>query len=245
MWSRPGPERGSPALALGGLIGGLAGALAGHAAVVAAFRLTGDAGVWLKGPHGPPFFSLLVSTAFFYGGIGAGLFRGRERLAGAALGFGTAFALIYAPLAIGTRVFTWGEGPEAEPTLAWLYLVLGVYCAASAAAAIAIGGRCRGQGSFDGWGGLRALGGVVLGYLLGMGLRRLIPALQPTIPTGWLPPLGATVGGMLSGTCIGAAVAAAPRGPAPIKAARRPSRSPNAPKPSRGDRILEMSREGA
>ncbi|HBL18078.1 MAG: hypothetical protein A2X36_15345 [Elusimicrobia bacterium GWA2_69_24] len=193
---------------MGGTLGGLAGAAAAHTAVIAAFRYTGDAGIWFKGPHGPPFFSLLVNTSLLYLGIGAGLCAGR-RLMGAAAGFMTSFLLIYAPLAAATRIFTWGEGPEPQPTMAWVYLILGVYVAASVFTIAVLGAAA--DRTWTRPGVLRrvlgALAGAAFAYVLDLGLSRLFPAFRAMVPAGWVPQPAALADGLLTGGFMGLGIA--------------------------------------
>jgi len=186
-----------------GLAGGAAGAALGHVAVVAGFRLTGDASIWFKGPHGPPFFSLVVNTSVFYACLGGALAeRGVHRRA-AALSFAAGFVPIWLPMATASRVFTWGEGPAAEPTWAWVYLILACY-----ALACSLGTWTSGASGFRplrrsaGWGA--AFGGLAA-YVLGLPLARFVPALRGDyVNLGFLPSFGAVFNGATAGALVGA-----------------------------------------
>jgi hypothetical protein len=192
-----------------GALGGFLGAALGHLAVVAAFELTGDASVWFKGPHGPPFFSLLAATAVFYGVLGAFLAPAGRRLSLSGIAFLVPALTIYAPMAVATRVFSWGSAADAAPTLKWFYLVLGVYALASTSAAAVIGARVCGRR-----GALAAVAGLAAATAAGMIVKRFVPV---PAAAGWLPPLGSLADGVLTGFGIGAALAAALKIPAPLK----------------------------
>jgi hypothetical protein len=195
-------------LSVGGAIGGLCGAFLGHLAVVGVHKIDPAASLWLKGSHGPPFFSLLLNVSVAYACIGAGVFRGRQRLMGAAWGGGSVLLGMALVLGISTRLFTWGEGPGAQQTLAWFYLVLGTYTLASTVAVWLIGAKAQaGSSTHDfkaGWG---AVAGAAVAYAIGVALNRLIPALAPSFPPGVLPHVGALTDGVISGAAIGAGTA--------------------------------------
>ncbi|OIO09138.1 MAG: hypothetical protein AUJ52_06945 [Elusimicrobia bacterium CG1_02_63_36] len=182
-----------------GALGGFSGAVLGHVLIVAAFKLTGDASVWFKGPHGPPFFSLLVATALFYAALAAALAPGGSRARAAAIAGGISALIIYLPMAVATRVFAWGEGPADPPTLKWFYLVLSVYAAASLAGTAAVGLSVRRRRAV-----FAALTGLAAAYLLNLLMRRFIPDAPPH---GWLPTLGSLVDGTLTGLAVAAALA--------------------------------------
>lgn len=191
-----------------GAAAGLFGAALGHVLIVAAFETTGDASVWFKGPHGPPFFSLLVATAVFYACLAGALAPKGERARAAALAGAVSGGTLYLPMSLATRMFAWGEAPGEAPTLKWVYLVLVVYCCASLAGAAAAGFLARRPR------GVRAaLLGLSASYLVSLAIRRFIP---PTVPHGWLPTFGSLVDGTLTGFGIGAALAYFPL-PKPIR----------------------------
>lgn len=76
--------------------------------MLAARRLTGDADIWLKGEHGPPFFELTLATGAYFACLGAGLGSGRGRLQAALASGGASFAALAVPMMAGTRLFRWG-----------------------------------------------------------------------------------------------------------------------------------------
>lgn len=190
--------------ALGGALGGLAGALAGHGSAWALAALSPRADLWFKGPHGPPFFILLLNAAVYYACLGAGVGAGRGRLRVAAAGFSAAFLVFLIPMAAATRLFSWGEEPGAAPTMAWFNLVLTAYAAACAAGSFAAGALAE-AGGFKPRLGALALAGAAAGYLAGM-ILRLIPFIRPSLEPGLLPPLIAVLDGALSGALVGAAL---------------------------------------
>lgn len=190
--------------ALGGALGGLAGVLAGHGSATALAALSPRADLWLKGPHGPPFFILLLNAAVYYACLGAGVGEGRGRARAAAGAFSASFLVFLLPMAFATRAFAWGEEPGAAPTMAWFNLVLTAYAAACAAGAFAAG-AWSGAAGFRPRAGLLAVAGAAAGYLAGMVLR-VLPFLRPSLEPGLLPPLLAVLDGALSGVCVGAAL---------------------------------------
>lgn len=194
-----------------GAFGGALGALLGHAAVVAIHRFYPDANLWLKGPHGPPFFDLGLSVALFYGGLGLVLQLHDRKMPvnAASISFVATTFVFFGPLMLATRAFGWGEDPNAPPTLAWFYLVLGAYSLANLSAAGTLGYFCAYD--HDGRrGGLGAVLGVCLAYVIQMALRWLLPNLGvfPEV-IGWLAPPSALYAGALWGGMIYAGILAA------------------------------------
>jgi len=190
--------------ALGAACGGLLGGLLGHALAFLALR-SGDTAGWLKGPYGPPFFSLLLTTAIFYACLGAGLFRGRRRLTGAAVGLAVPCVVLGMPLAAATRV---------SQDLPWVGLILGLYTASALIALLLLGALSRG-----GWSWRAAMGSLAGGaaaYVLGLGLSLLFPALAGGIPSGLLPPVGALLQAGFSGLCVGTGAALAFQDPGSV-----------------------------
>ena len=208
--SAPRAKPPSPTLmVLGAAAGGGAGALLGHSSVMLLSSAVPGAGLWLKGPHGPPFFDLALYTAVGYGLLGAGLCQEDRRVKGAAAGFLLPLSAILLPMAAATRLFHWGEDPFAEPTLAWFYLTSAVYLVAAAGALLTLG-RLEGRRWKAGGG---ALLGALGGYLMGLGVMRLFPSLQSSAPAGLLPPGGLFLDGLLSGGSVGLGVALTRRKP--------------------------------
>lgn len=196
---RPGRPPDLFSLLVGGGAGGLGGALFAHAGTAAVQRAFSASDLWLKGPHGPPFFLLALNAAVFYAALGAGLNPG-SRARKALTAGGTAFAALALPLAVATRAFAWGEDPAARETLAWFYLVLSSYAAAAAGGLWAAGARR----ALAGWrGGLGAVLGGIAGYFAGLGLARLAPSLWIALTPGPMPPAGLLLDGLLSGALTG------------------------------------------
>ncbi len=201
-------------LILGGALGAFLGTLLAHALVMAAQRTSPEAGLWLKGPYGPPFFNLWLASSVFYAGIGAGLFRGKERLQGAGIGFGVPMFGILLPMILATRLFSWGEG-SSEPTMAWMYLILAVYTGSCASAVWLLGLLCRAGGRrFDWRTAFAGLVGMGAAYGVGRLMNGLFPPYASIDSAMLLPPASVTLDGIFTGTLIGAAIAysAAPRG---------------------------------
>lgn len=179
---------------------GLAGALLAHWAVLALRMQAENANLWLKGPHGPPFFELALSTGIYYACTGAG--AGIKRLHGAAAGLGASFLAVALPMVLATQALAWGEDPEEPETLAWFYLVLGCYALANVLGSAAAGFFSAEPRS------RRAAAGAVLGCagagLLHILARVLFPAESLVLPAlSLLPPksalaVGALWGGMMS-----------------------------------------------
>lgn len=204
------PEgRGARALRAG--LAGLLGAAAGHWAVLAARRLTGDADIWLKGPHGPPFFELCLATGGYFACLGAGLAAGggwRGRAKAAAATGAAAFGALALPLAVGTRIFRWGEDSP-EPTRAWMVLVLVAYAAACAAGAYSAGCVAGEPGSRWRW-GLRAMLGAFAAWVVDRWVLAAVPfkALDPLAPPGLFPSPATFVTGLAWGLGVALALPA-------------------------------------
>ncbi|MBI4425326.1 MAG: hypothetical protein HY554_16475 [Elusimicrobia bacterium] len=185
---------------LNGAAGGVLGALLAHWVVLAARAATGAADVWLKGPHGPPFFELTLATAAFYASVGA--FAGPRRGAAArsAKAAGAAFLALALPMALATRLFSWGE---TGPSFAWIYMILGSYALANGSGAFAVGwtlGRSRA--------GLRALAGAGAAWAVDRLAQWAVfggPQAPPV--AGWLAPPAAVLSGLLWGEGIALAAA--------------------------------------
>ena len=174
------------------------------------FQLEPRAGDWLKGPHGPPFFSLALSIGFYYGFLGAGLFRGRNRLKGAGWGSAAGFLSFSIPMAMATRFLSLERLSTAQ-AFAWVHLVLGLYMWAGACALWVIGALC-GAGavedeSVDWRAGLGALGGAVFSYTSLQIASAVFPSLRPVSDPGLLPHKIALLDGLVSGLATGLAVA--------------------------------------
>jgi len=182
-----------------GALGGFLGAGLGHMAVMGLHRWAGDANLWLKGAHGPPFFDLALATGIFYACVGAALYPGAaRRLFGAGVGLGAVLLALALPMALATRLFAWGEaeGPE---TYAWFYLVLGLYGAANAASAWLLGLFAGGWRR-----ALAAVLGMTAAGLAHLAARMLVPELADRVEViGVLPPPSALGTGMIWGGGLG------------------------------------------
>lgn len=206
---KPKGPRGRPyfPLLVGGAAGGLLGVLAGHLVVVGLFNLDPKAGEWFKGPNGPPFFSLALSTALYYAFLGLGLFRGWARLKGACLGLGVAFLSFAVPMVVATRSLSY-EMVSTAPAFSWVYLVLGLYAGAGAVALWAIGAFCGAGDEWVDWrAGFGAVGGAALSYMMLQILTAAFPSMHPATAPGLLPHKIALVDGLVSGALVGAAIA--------------------------------------
>ena len=197
-----------PRRAAAGAAGGFAGALAGHWLVLAARAVSSRDDLWLKGAHGPPFFELTLSLAAFFAVLGlaggGGIGRRLRRCGAAGL---ITFLVLAIPLAVSTRLFSWGETPGAQ-TWAWIYLVFGAYGAANAAGAGAIGWLEAGGLS----GALLALAGGASGWAVDRLLQWLGSAqFTPLPPMGPFPPASALVSGATWGAGLAAALSFASR----------------------------------
>ena len=185
---------------LRGCAGGAFGALSGHLAVVLAHRWTGNADIWIKGPHGPPFFDLALSTAFFYACLGGALFRSRLP-AGTGIGFGVAFATFVLPMMLATYLFSWGEGPAAPQTWAWVYMVLGAYSAANLTTAAALGFWVIRPSAWRR--AACAAGGAVAAYVFLFAAQKIFPSLGARVAViGYLAPPFAVYSGAFWGAAI-------------------------------------------
>ncbi|MFH2202428.1 MAG: hypothetical protein ABIJ96_04900 [Elusimicrobiota bacterium] len=183
--------------AIQGILGALAGALIGHGAVALSQILTARTAS-LRPPDAPTFFTLALYTACLYGGLGAGIFRGPERLRGAVKGFGTAAVLIAAPLIPATYLLRTGGGGAAN----YAFVHLLVYMGASLATVWVLGAGARNQGLLRGW---KAGLGAVLGALAAQILSAVISAILPGLrvyPLGPLPPPAMLIEAILCGALV-------------------------------------------
>lgn len=196
---------------LWGAVGGLCGTLAGHLGVLLAHRCTGDADIWFQGPHGPPFFDLALNTSLYYACLGAALgVAGGGWRRGFGTGFVSSFLIFVIPMALSTHLFAWGEDPTKGDTKAWIYLILGAYIAANAAAVLILGRYCRIPSSW------RRCAGAGLGALTALAAQGvflyLFPIMSPrTIIIGYVAPWPNLILGLFWGLLIAFGAAAADR----------------------------------
>ena len=205
--------------ATAGLAGGLGGTLAGHWAVFAARAVSPSDDLWLLGRHGPPFFELSLSLACFFAILGAAAGSGTpaRRLARGAAAAAAAFTALALPMAIATRLFSWGEGPQQE-TWSWVYLVFGSYAAANAAGASVIGALETRAAR----GAVAALAGAGAGWAADRGAQWLLSSpFDPRAPFGLLPPASAAISGALWGAGIGLALSFLREPPVPQEGLNR------------------------
>jgi len=170
--------------------GGLGGALAAAAANILTTFIDRGAGseAWLKGPYGPPFFNVALFMGLLYGGIALALTRRRQETAIGALG---PFLGILLPMLILTR---------ATASLPWVPVVIAVFVAAVWGTIFALGWRMAGRR----WlGGVAAVAGAFLGYLLLQGLAKVFPVLSAWHPHSYLPTPAVMLDGALTGAGIG------------------------------------------
>lgn len=208
---------------LAGAVGGALGAAAGHLSVMLAYRWSaGESGMWLKGPHGPPFFDLTLSTAVFYAFLGASLYEGRGRLRGALVGGSAVFLSLALPMSVATRSFAWGEGAAEPETLRWFYLILATCVLANLGSAALLGTFWRFPASRRRT--LHGAASVPAAAILQSALNYVLPWLsERVIALGYLAPRSAVFSGALWGLVI--AWALSREGGAPDRAFR-PTSSP-------------------
>lgn len=188
-------------LLLGGGAGGLGGAAAAHILVTLGERF-GHSELWLKGAHGPPFFSVSLYMGVLFAGIAWGLSR---RLRDALCGFLAPFLGIAFPMAALTHFARWGA--DGTPTKAWYYAVLIVFTV-STWGTISLLGALSARGRRRWRGGLGAIGGAFASYIAVSTLLRIAPGLDQWFwyPRGFLPQATALLDGLMSGAGMGAGI---------------------------------------
>jgi hypothetical protein len=181
---------------LGGGLAGLIGAAAAHVLATLASRAGSDS--WLRGPYGPPFFTVALYTGVFYAPIGA---RAAKRAAaGAALGFLGAFLGILAPLYVLTRYGGWGmPRASAAGTHPWRIAIVVVYSLAIWSTIAAIGAASARTKPWRG--ALSAVLGSLAGYAVLAAALRLFSGLAaaPWNPASLIPLPVNLLDGLLSG----------------------------------------------
>ena len=182
------------AAALGGGLAGFVGAALAHVLATLASRAGSDA--WLKGPYGPPFFTVALYTGVFYAPIGA---RAARRAATGAIGFFGTFLGILAPLYVLTRY----AGLSAPRTLAgispWQVAMVAVYSLAIWGTIAAIGASAARTKPWRG--AMAAVLGSLAGYAVLAAVLKLFAGLAaaPWNPASLIPLPVNLLDGLLSG----------------------------------------------
>jgi hypothetical protein len=177
---------------LGGGLAGLLGAALAHVLATLASRAGSD--LWLKGPYGPPFFTVALYTGVFYAPIGA---RAARRAATGAIGFFGTFLGILAPLYVLTRYGGW-DRPGSSST-AWPTIVVVVYALAVWGTISAIGAASSRTRPWRG--ALSAVLGSLAGYAALTAALKFSSALAaaPRNPASLIPVPVNLLDGLLSG----------------------------------------------
>lgn len=173
--------------------GGLGGALAAAAANIITTLIDRGAGSegWLKGPYGPPFFNVALFMGLLYAGIAWALTRRRAETTVGGLG---PFLGILVPMLVLTR---------AAQGLPWVPIVIAIFVAAVWGTIFALGWLMSDRR----WlGGVAAVAGAFIGYLLLQGLAKIFPMLSAWHPHGYLPTPAVMLDGALTGAGIGLGV---------------------------------------
>ncbi len=183
------------ASAAGGGLAGLLGAALAHVLATWAARAGSDA--WLKGPFGPPFFTVALYTGVFYAPIGA---RAAKRAAAGAIAFLGPFLGILAPLYVLTRYGGWGMASGSEgATAPWKLAIVAVYSLAIWSTIAAIGAAAAKTKPWRG--ALAAVLGSLSGYaVLAAALKAFAGlAAAPWNPASLIPLPVNLLDGLLSG----------------------------------------------
>ncbi|MFI5351153.1 MAG: hypothetical protein ACHQ2Z_16535 [Elusimicrobiota bacterium] len=165
---------------------GLFGAALAH--LLSIYLSRHGAAEWLRGPFGPPFFTVALYTGVFYGAIGAAA----GRRTGAATGFLGGFLGLLVPLYVLTRYGGWS--PQQ-----WHYIMMGAYV-------VVIWGTIAGVGAAAARenprrGAAAAVLGSLAGYAVLSGCAALFHGFSgaPSNPESFLPPRVNLIDGLLSG----------------------------------------------